>query len=166
MEFHSLTPDMLPLCHALCADSIAALPDDAYPLAARLAWAGIWDDETASAWAARLSASWSVAVSAGGELLGFAWLMTEGEFDMLYVTPAAQRRGLAMQMIRQLEETAAKAGLVALHAWASHAARPVFELAGYAVLRANAATRDGVTLENWLMAKGGWQEPASTRRES
>lgn len=166
MEFHPITPDMLPLCHALCADCIAALPDEAYPLAARLAWAGIWDDETASTWAARLSASWSVAVSAAGELLGFAWLSHAGEFDMLYVTPAAQRRGLAMQMIRQLEDVAAQAGLVALHAWASHAARPVFEQAGYAVLRANTVMRDGETLENWLMAKGGWQEPADARRES
>jgi flagellar biosynthetic protein FliQ len=25
-------------------------------------------------------------------------------------------------------------------------------------------TRDGETLENWLMAKGGWQEPASKER--
>lgn len=166
MEFHPLTPDMLPLCHALCADSIAALPDHVYPLAARLAWAGIWDDETASAWHARLCASWSIGVSAGGELLGFAWLTQTGEFDMLYVAPAAQRRGLALQMIRQLEEAASQAGVVALHAWASHVARPVFEQAGYVMCRANTVTRDGETLENWLMAKGGWQEPASTRRES
>jgi flagellar biosynthetic protein FliQ len=97
-------------------------------------------------------------------LLGFAWLTHAGEFDMLYVAPAAQRRGLALQMIRQLEETAAQAGVVALHAWASHVARPVFEQAGYAVLQPNTVTRDGETLENWLMAKGGWQEPASKER--
>ena len=166
MEYHPLTPDMLPLCHALCADSIAALPDDIYPLAARLAWAGIWDDEAASAWAARLDASWSVAVSAAGELLGFTWLTHAGELDMLYVTPAAQRRGLAMHMICQLEDAAAQAGVTALHAWASHAARPVLEKAGYIMCRANAVSRDGVILQNWLMAKGGWQEPVSTRRES
>jgi putative acetyltransferase len=166
MEFHPLTPDMLPLCHVLCADSIAALPDDAYPLAARLAWAGIWDADTAAAWAARLAGSWSVGVSAGPVLLGFAWLAQTGEFDMLYVAPEAQHRGLGLQMIGRLEAIAAAAGVTALHAWVSHVARPVFEQAGYVMCRANTVTRDGVELENWLMAKGGWQEPVSTRRES
>ena len=69
-------------------------------------------------------------------------------------------------MIHQLEQAAAAAGVTALHAWASHAAKPVLEGVGYVVLRPNRVERDGLQLENWLMAKGGWQEPLTGGRAS
>ncbi|MBV8679034.1 MAG: GNAT family N-acetyltransferase [Aquitalea sp.] len=166
MEYCQLTPDLLPACHALFADSIAALPDDDYPLTARLAWAGVWDEDVRHSWEARLAAAWSVAAMQEGTLLGFAWLSRDGEFDMLYVAPLAQGQGLAQAMMQQLEAQAAAAGVTALHAWASHAARPVFEKQGYRMLRPNRVSRDGCSLDNWLMAKGGWQEPLAGRSES
>lgn len=166
MENFTLQPEHLPDCHALLADCVANLPDDCYSLPARLAWAGIWDEDSRVNWEARLAGAWSVGIRDGGHLLAFAWLTQAGELDMLYVAPWAQRRGLAWQMIHDLEHAAAAAGVTALHAWASHAARPLLERAGYVVLRPNRALRDGVPLENWLMAKGGWQEPAVARSET
>ncbi|RQO71208.1 GNAT family N-acetyltransferase [Aquitalea sp. FJL05] len=166
MENFTLQPEHLPDCHALLADCVANLPDDCYSLPARLAWAGIWDEDSRLAWEGRLATAWSVGIRDGGHLLAFAWLTQAGELDMLYVAPWAQRRGLALQMIHHLETAAATAGVTALHAWASHAAKPVLERAGYAVLRPNRVERDGIALENWLMAKGGWQEPAAARSEA
>ncbi|PXX50664.1 GNAT family N-acetyltransferase [Aquitalea magnusonii] len=166
MENFALQPEHLPDCHALLADCVANLPDDAYSLAARLAWAGIWDEDCRVNWEARLAGAWSVGLRDGDQLLAFAWLTQAGELDMLYVAPWAQGRGLARQMIQQLEDAAAAAGVTALHAWASHAARPVLEAAGYVMLRPNRVVRDGIPLENWLMAKGGWQEPAAARSDT
>jgi putative acetyltransferase len=166
MENFTLQPEHLPDCHALLADCVANLPDDCYSLPARLAWAGIWDEDSRLAWEGRLATAWSVGIRDGGQLLAFAWLTHTGELDMLYVAPWAQRRGLALQMTHHLEAAAAAAGVTALHAWASHAAKPVLERAGYVVLRPNRVERDGIPLENWLMAKGGWHEPAAARSKA
>lgn len=166
MENFTLQPEHLPDCHALLADCVANLPDDDYSLPARLAWAGIWDEDCRVNWETRLAGAWSVGIRDGGQLLAFAWLTQAGELDMLYVAPWAQRRGLALQMIRHLESTAAAAGVTALHAWASHVAKPVLEEAGYVVVRPNCVERDGISLENWLMAKGGWQESTAARSEA
>jgi|GEM_PF-6075711 len=158
MELIALSMEDLPDCHALLADSVAALPDEVYSLSQRLAWAGVWDEATRLQWASRLAQAWGVCLRQEGEMAGFAWLSHAGQFDMLYVAPWAQRHGLGMAMIDHLEALAAKAGVVTLHAWASQVARPLFEKAAYVMMRPNSTIRDGVELANWLMVKGDWQE--------
>ncbi|ATP30742.1 flagellar biosynthetic protein FliQ [Chromobacterium violaceum] len=105
----------------------------------------MWDEEVEAVWRSRLEGAWACkAVAEDGRLAGFAWLKRSGEFDMLYVAPWAGRRGLGGRMLAELERQAEEAGVTALHAWASHASRPVFERAGYRLLRANRIVRGGV----------------------
>jgi putative acetyltransferase len=67
-------------------------------------------------------------------------------------------------MVAELERQAAAAGVTSLRAWASHASRPLFERAGYRLLRPNRINRGGVAIDNWLLAKGGWREPPGEER--
>ncbi|OWY39527.1 GNAT family N-acetyltransferase [Xenophilus sp. AP218F] len=162
MRLASLRAEDLPACFGLFQDSVHALAGGCYSLEQCAAWAPAraWDADIDHAWRTRLADAWACrALDEDGCLAGFAWLRRDGEFDMLYVAPRAGRQGLAGRMIAKLDAQAARAGVTALHAWASHAARPVFERAGYQALRANRIERGGVILENWLLAKGGWLEP-------
>ncbi len=161
MRLEDLSAADLPACHALFQASVQALAGGVYTAEQCQAWAPerAWDAEIDAHWRARLAASWGCKAIAGdGRLAGFAWLKRGGEFDMLFVAPWAGRQGLAGRMLGELEARAAREGVSALHAWASHAARPVFERAGYLLLRANRLQRNGVALDNWLLAKGGWRE--------
>lgn len=161
MRLECLSPADLPACHVLFRASVHALAGGVYTGEQCLVWAPerMWDDGIEAVWRARLAGAWSCkAVADDGRLAGFAWLKRDGEFDMLYVAPWAGRQGLGGRMAAELERRAAEAGVTALHAWASHASRPVFERAGYRLARANRVVRDGVEIDNWLLAKGGWRE--------
>ncbi|UTH74344.1 GNAT family N-acetyltransferase [Chromobacterium sp. IIBBL 290-4] len=150
-----------PACFQLFQESVHALAGGAYTREQCAAWAPMrsWSDGVEQGWRERLAGAWACkAVADDGRLAGFAWLKRGGEFDMLFVAPWCGRQGLASAMIAELEAQAAREGVIALHAWASHAARPVFERAGYRLLRANRIVRNGVEIDNWLLAKGGWRE--------
>ncbi|WP_239690934.1 GNAT family N-acetyltransferase [Chromobacterium sphagni] len=157
-----MTPADLPACYHLFGASVHGLAGACYTAEQCRAWVPLerWTDEREQSWARRLGGSWACkAVAGDGRLAGFAWLSFDGQFDMLFVAPWAGRQGVAGRMLAELESKAAAHGVTALHAWASHAARPVFERAGYQLLRANRIDRQGVALDNWLLAKGGWREP-------
>lgn len=161
MRLEPLSTADWPACFALFRDSVQALAGGAYTREQCEAWAPAraWDAGIEQAWRARQDGAWACkAVADDGRLAGFAWLKPDGEFDMLFVAPWAGRQGLGGRMVRTLDNQAEEAGVTALHAWASHAARPVFEQAGYAVLRANRVVHGGVAIDNWLLAKGGWRE--------
>ncbi|AXE33869.1 GNAT family N-acetyltransferase [Chromobacterium phragmitis] len=160
-RLEALSPEDLPACFSLFRESVLALAGGAYTMAQCEAWAPprAWDGDAERAWLARLAGAWSCkAVASDGRLAGFAWLKLDGEFDMLFVAPWAGRQGLGGRMVALLEAQASACGVTALHAWASHASRPVFERAGYVLLRANRIERAGVEIDNCLLAKGGWRE--------
>ncbi|MBM2884419.1 GNAT family N-acetyltransferase [Chromobacterium phragmitis] len=164
MRLEALSAADLPACHALFQACVRALAGTVYTEAQCAAWAPArdWSEEIALAWQARLADAWSCkALAQDGRLAGFAWLKRNGEFDMLFVAPWAACRGLGGRMIEELERQAAEAGVTALHVWASHASRPVFERAAYRLLRPNRIIRQGVAIDNWLLAKGGWREEES-----
>ncbi|POA96693.1 GNAT family N-acetyltransferase [Chromobacterium sinusclupearum] len=164
MPLEALSAADLPSCHALFQASVRALAGTVYTEEQCAVWAPArgWDEEIALAWQARLADAWSCKeMAADGRMAGFAWLKRDGEFDMLYVAPWAARRGLGGRMIVELERQATAAGVNAYYVWASHASRPVFERAAYRLLRPNRIIRQGVAIDNWLLAKGGWREEES-----
>ena len=155
MRLLPLTADDVPACMALFVASIGTLGRRHYSAEQCAAWAAPGEEEERlDGWRRRLDSAWGLkALGEDGAMLGFAWLCHDGEFDMLFTDPAAAGRGVAGALVAALEARAGQAGLVRLHAWASHGSRPVFERAGWRVLRANRVERAGVVLDNWLMEK-------------
>ncbi|AXK39789.1 GNAT family N-acetyltransferase [Crenobacter cavernae] len=146
----------IPACHALFVDAVHRLGQRHYRAEQCAAWApqGEMPDSWRDGWARRLSRAWGVkALSEDGRLAGFAWLLSDGEFDMLFVAPWAAGQGVGTRLVGALVYEANAAGLAELTAYASHGARPVFERAGFTMLRDNLVWRDGVAIENWIMKK-------------
>lgn len=67
-----------------------------------------------------------------GVIVGFGVLNPESaEVEAVYVSPAAGRRGIGLEILRKLEETARARGLRVLRLNASLNAAPFYEKAGY-----------------------------------
>ena len=126
-----------------------------YPAAVRRAWAP--DDIDAAAWQDRQRRHWTqVAVGADERPLGFVELASAaptGHIDMLFVAPAAQGRGIAGALLAAAEAAARAQGVRRLTTEASHAARPVFQRAGFHTLYPRTLWRAGQWLHNTAMAK-------------
>ncbi|TCP15754.1 GNAT family acetyltransferase [Crenobacter luteus] len=153
-------------CHALFVDAVHALGRRHYRPEQCAAWAppGAMPDAWRDGWARRLARAWGVkALADDGRLVGFAWLLFDGEFDMLYVAPWAAGRGVGSRLVGALLYEGRRAGLAALTVYASHGARPLFERAGFVVERDHLAWRDGVALENWIM-RASLAEPGRCAR--
>jgi putative acetyltransferase len=163
-QLTGLTEDDTPACHALFVASVHGLAGRFYSAEQCAAWAppGEMSPAWRAGWAERIGRAWGCkALADDGRLAGFAWLCHDGEFDMLFVAPECAGQGLAARMIAALEAEARAAGVETFTARVSHAARPVFERAGYRLLRANRVERNGATIDNWLMRK----TPATAHEE-
>lgn len=85
-----------------------------------------------------------------GKLAGFADMDTTGYLDRLYVAADCVRKGVGRALLTALE---AQNPAAVYTTYASITAVPFFLNAGYAVVRENYVTRNGVTLKNYLMQK-------------
>ena len=86
----------------------------------------------------------------GGKLAGFADMDSSGYLDRLYVAADCVRKGVGRALLTALE---AQNPAAVYTTYASITAVPFFLNAGYAVVRKNYVTRNGVTLKNYLMQK-------------
>lgn len=85
-----------------------------------------------------------------GKLAGFADMDTTGYLDRLYVAADCVRKGVGRALLTALE---AQNPAAVYTTYASITAVPFFLNAGYAEVRENYVTRNGVTLKNYLMQK-------------
>ena len=117
----------------------------------RQVWASQGGDPTR--WINRIREQHFLLAEQTGELLGFASLTTVGYLDVLYVSHKYQRKGIATQLMDQLETRATTEGMVEVSTDASLTARPFFERRGYTVVAEQQNLRDGVILTNYRMRK-------------
>ena len=113
--------------------------------------------------AAPAPASLPLLVQAGGavvaeedrRIVGYAVLNLEsGELNAAFVEPSQQRRGIALQLLQQLESMARQRGLSRLFLSASLNAVPFYERAGFVSLREELYShRCGVDLASVFMEK-------------
>ncbi len=119
------------------------------------AWAP--DDLDPVAWAERRArARTRVAVLADvldGAVAGFTDVDAAGYVDMLFVDPAAARRGVATALLAWAEATARADGATELRTHASVTARPFFAAHGFVVEAEQHPVRRGVTLTNYRMRR-------------
>jgi putative acetyltransferase len=134
--------------------------------AVRLTASGDYSAEQVEAWApSALSASdladWSVERAAvqtvvaaeGDEVLGFSDLVDGRLLDMLYVDPAAGRRGIATALLDHILSLAHDDGATEIETYASLTARPLFERHDFAVIEQRAVHVRGVSMTNFRMRR-------------
>ncbi|WP_300396699.1 GNAT family N-acetyltransferase [Henriciella sp.] len=88
-----------------------------------------------------------------GRAIAFSDLEADGHVDMLYCDPDHARKGIASALLAAIERDARACGIDRLYTEASEAARPVFQKAGFTVVRRRELEVDGVAIHNWAMEK-------------
>jgi putative acetyltransferase len=132
--------------------------------AVRLTAAGDYSEEQVEAWAptdlsapdladwgGERAAAHTVVAAEGDEVLGFSDLVDGRLLDMLYVDPAAGRRGIATALLAQILGLAQDAGVPEIETYASLTARPLFEHHGFAVIEHRTVHVRGVSMTNFRM---------------
>lgn len=104
-------------------------------------------------WAESLAMHDTVVVEENGSLVGFGDLADDGYLDRLYVHKDFQRRGIASEIVSELERRAMKQGIGKIRTEASITARPFFEQAGYHVVEKQNKFCRGEYLINFKMEK-------------
>jgi putative acetyltransferase len=86
-------------------------------------------------------------------IVGFTSLTQEGWVDLLYVHKDFQGRGIASNLLKQLERLAKKKGFECLTAEASITALGFFEKAGFKLLHENKKLKNGLEFRNFILQK-------------
>jgi putative acetyltransferase len=144
-------PSDAPRLAALFRTSIETLAADYYDDDQLAAWASVALDE--DAFARRLAANLTIVATLGGEIAGFASLENKERVDMLYVHPAAARRGVGAALADAIEKLAHARGVAQLSVDASDAAREFFAARGYVAIQRNTVVLAGEWLGNTTLMK-------------
>lgn len=139
-----MLPADVPVLAAIFQASIDELAEEDYDAGQREAWASGADDE--AAFGARLAAQLTLVATIRSAPVGFISLRGPDHLDMLYVYPAAARRGVATLLLQAIEKLAGGRGAKTLVVEASDTARPFFEMRGF-----TAEARQTVVIgDEWL----------------
>lgn len=104
-------------------------------------------------WHEAMSRRASVVAVIDGEVVGFSDVDGNGYIDMLFVSPAVQRRGVARVLLGFIEQKARGEGIGVLSSDVSITACPFFEYIGFVIVREQQHVKEGVALTNYLMTK-------------
>jgi len=102
-----------------------------------------------------IQAGGAVVAEEDGHIVGYAVLNPDtGEINAVFVEPRHQRRGIALQLLQQLESMAHAGGLARLFLSASLNAVPFYECAGFVSVREELYPhRCGIDLASVFMEK-------------
>lgn len=102
-----------------------------------------------------VQAGGAVVAEEEGQVVGYAVLnLHTGELDAAFVEPSHQGRGIALQLLRQLEAMARARGLARLFLSASLNAVPFYQRAGFQSLRDEVYPhRSGIGIQSVFMEK-------------
>ena len=135
---------------ALRLGPLVYTPDQAH------AWASFANDAPAFRAYVLDNDTWIAQRPGDGRTLGFCGVRTHdglAEVHSLYVTPPMTRRGLGTEMLgRTLERTRA-AGAARFAAWATPFSRPVFEAAGFVLVRTVSEPFGGTLFERYRVER-------------
>jgi putative acetyltransferase len=143
-------PADAPYLAALFRESVTTLAADCYDDDQLAAWASVADE---AAFSRELASNLTVVALLDGSIAGFAMLRDGKLFDMLYVHPAAARRGVGSALADAIEKLAAARGASEISADASDAARDFFAGRGYVAFQRNMVAIGGEWLGNTTMKK-------------
>jgi putative acetyltransferase len=144
-------PADAPLLAEIFRASVEELTGDDYNPAQQRAWAATADDE--QAFAKRLGRGLALVATTEGAPVGFASLIGGEKIDMLYVHPAAARRGVAALLVDALEKLAAGRGAKRLTADASDTSLGFYEHRGFVPMQRNSFQCNGEWFANTTVEK-------------
>lgn len=104
-------------------------------------------------WISRIAEQLFLLVFTGGELVAFASLKLPDYIDLMYVSPQHARKGIASQLLAQLEIKAVDEGATSLDTDASLSAMAFFKANGFEAIRKNQHNINGVSIVNYRMSK-------------
>jgi putative acetyltransferase len=107
-------------------------------------------DDDPQQWLARLRGSLPVVVEYGGEVIGYANLLDNGEIGHFYVRETWQGRGIGTLLMQRLHEQARGLGLTLLTARVCQASRSFFSHWGFAVQEQDIEGRQNVLMSKNL----------------
>jgi putative acetyltransferase len=116
------------------------------------AWAPVNISASAlAAWGVDRESAQTVVAAEGDDVLGFSDLVDRCLLDMLYVDPAAGRRGVATALLDRVLSLARDAGADEIKTDASLTPRPFFERHGFVVVEQRTPSVRGVSVTNFRM---------------
>lgn len=101
-------------------------------------------------WLARLRSSQPIVVEYGGEVIGYANLLEQGEIGHFYVRETWQGRGIGTLLMQRLHAQAQARGLSALSARVCQASRSFFSRWGFAADPCDAGDRHSLLMHKRL----------------
>ena len=140
----------VPALAALYAKTARALGDWCYTQEQVQAWSAFAADLQAFADYV-LSASTWIHSSENGQILGFCGVAASGEVHSLYVRADHSRQGLGGRMLAHALANARRQGVQRFAAWVTPFSRPVFERAGFVLVRTSVEPFQGVLFERYRM---------------
>lgn len=142
---------------ALFTDSVHGLACEHYDAAQLAAWAP--RPPALDHWRERLSGRKTLVAEMDAKLAGFITYEEDGHVDLLYVSPAYSRAGIASALLRKAEDVLASAGASELFTEASKTARPFFERHGFRVTEEQNVELRGAVFRRYAMRKTVAQRP-------
>ncbi|MGW8484676.1 GNAT family N-acetyltransferase [Microbacterium sp. NPDC055903] len=137
---------------AVFFDAIMVTAAEHYTAAQREAWARPGRRDLVS-WDAAMQGRAAIVAVVEDEVAGFSDVSGTGYIDMMFVSPAHARRGVALALLTAIEETAHRSGVSRLTSDVSLTARGFFERFGFAVEKEQHPVIDGVQMTNFRMVK-------------
>lgn len=148
-------------CAAIFRDAIEFSAADDYNDDQRAAWAARADDE--AAFGKKLAGQLTIVATLEGFVVAFASLEGAETLDMIYVDPAAGRRGVGATLIDALSKLAAARGAKRLTANASDVSKPLFERMKFVAERRSLVQLDDEWLAHTTMTRTFAAEAAPTK---
>jgi putative acetyltransferase len=136
---------------ALFRDTVRRINGRDYSHQQVMAWAP--DEIDAQQWTRRFDNKAVWVADLNGAPVGFVDVARDGQIDMLYVHADHQGSGIASRLLRTVEASAAKRGLLRLFTEASITARPFFERRGFRVIATQRVVRWAQEFVNYRMDK-------------
>lgn len=143
----------VPALAALYASAASTMGPVCYSAEQVAAWVRFGQDSPAFR-AYVLEADTWVATDAAGSLLGFSGISATGEVHSLYVHPGKARLGIATRLLASGLERARARGVHRFAAWVTPLSRPVFERAGFRLVRTVREPFEGVEFERYRVELG------------
>jgi putative acetyltransferase len=144
----------VPRLAALYADTARSLGAWCYTPSQVQAWASFADDAEAFRDYVMGASTWvAQRTGAEAELLGFCGVDAQGEVRSFYVQAGCTRRGLGTALLRHALAVAQQRGMQRFTAWATPFSRPVFERAGFALVRVVSEPFQGVMFDRYRMER-------------